>query len=157
MDFISIPWLALFLQGIPEQIAVVTLASVIAKLPLKWMKIVPMGALLAIIAYAVRSLPLPFGTHTLIILLLLFVFLIKSKAEISLSLIACLTTILALIIYELVCLTTLTTLFWISNETLGDNQLVRVLVTEPQVVLLFLTAFVIRRKRWIHDQPYRNE
>lgn len=158
MDIISIPWLALLLQGIPEQIAVVTLATTIAKLPLKWRELILMGTFLAIIANGIRVLPFPFGTHTIIILLLLFFFLtIKGKADISLSLIASLLTILALIIYELLCLTALAALFAIPKEILVDNQLIRILITEPQVVLLFLTAFLIRRKRCIYDKPCRNE
>jgi len=152
VDFISIPWAVLLLQGVPEQIALVTLAYAIAKLPFRWREIIPMGILLALTAYGVRLLPLPFGTHTLILILILFIVLtLKVKGDVSLSLAACLLSYSALYVFELVCISILVAVFKVPGEIWYSNLLLRVLFTEPQVVLLFITAFLIRRKRVTHD------
>ena len=136
----------------PEQIAVVSIAFAIAKLPFRWREIIPMGILLAFTAYGVRLFPLPFGTHTLILIFILFIVLtLKVKGDVSLSLVACLLSYSAMFVFELVCLSILMAVFKVSNDTLFNNQLIRVLFTEPQVVLLFSTAFLIRRKRVTHD------
>ncbi|WP_242837037.1 hypothetical protein [Dehalobacter restrictus] len=71
----KIPIIALILQGIPEQIAVVTLAYVIAGMPFAWKKIVSMGIILALTSYLLRFFPILFGLHTVIMLVLLFILL----------------------------------------------------------------------------------
>lgn len=153
VDFINIPWDVLLLQGMPEQIAVVTLAYAIAKLPLKWKEIIPMGILLAVLAYGVRLLPFPFGMHSLILILILFIFLIlRGKVDVSMSLITSLLSFLALMIFEVICVSILMAVFKVSREIWFNNQVLRILFGEPQTVLLFITAFLIRRKRRVmHD------
>lgn len=59
----NVPFIALLLQGIPEQIALVTLAFVIAKLPFTWKKAVLIGTSFAVFAYVIRLFPIPFGLH----------------------------------------------------------------------------------------------
>ncbi|MGI6120399.1 MAG: hypothetical protein ACOYIB_07535, partial [Desulfosporosinus sp.] len=87
--FISIPLIALLLQGIPEQIAVATLAFVIAKIPLEWKKVFLIGITLAICAYIVRLFPFPFGVHLILLIILLFIALLwLGKGDFSISLIA---------------------------------------------------------------------
>lgn len=142
----QIPLLPLLLQGIPEQTGVVTLAFIIAKLPLKWSKLLFIGIILAISAYLVRLLPMPFGLHTILLLILLFVFLIGlGKGDVSLSLVASLLSILALIVFETASLSLLMPLFKVTKETLLSDPLVRIVIFEPQVVLLFLTAFLVHK------------
>lgn len=58
----NIPLIALFLQGIPETVALVTLAFVIARIPLKWNKALLFGTVLALCAYVVRLFFHPFWT-----------------------------------------------------------------------------------------------
>ncbi|AET69450.1 hypothetical protein Desor_4007 [Desulfosporosinus orientis DSM 765] len=132
-------------QGIPEQIAMVTLAFVIAKIPLKWGKIILLGISLALITYVVRMF-IPFGAHTLLIMIVLFLALtILGKGELSLSLIASLTSILALVIFEFA---SLSLLMFITNgtpETLFANPLKRTIVGEPNVLFLFITAFLLNK------------
>ncbi len=61
----NIRFLALVFQGIPEQIAIVPLAFVIAKVPIRWIEIIPIGIGLAFVAYVLRLLPITFGVHTI--------------------------------------------------------------------------------------------
>lgn len=144
----KVPFIALILQGIPEEIALVTLAFVIAKIPLEWKKIVPGGVVLAIAAYILRLLPITFGIHTIIILGLLFLFLVKfGKGAFDTSLIASLISVLVLIVTETVCLSLLMPFFGVTPEMLFTNVAVRILITLPQVFLLFIFAFIVTKIR----------
>jgi hypothetical protein len=146
--FISIPWLVLLLQGIPEQIAVVNLAYTIAKITTKWGQTVLLGSILAIISFIIRSSSLPFGTHTIVLIIILFMCLtLKGFGDVSLSLIACLLSYTALFLFEFVALNGLMIIFDVTKETLFNNQLIMVAFGLPQVALLFILALLIKRKR----------
>lgn len=134
----------MLLQGIPEQTAVVTLAFVIARIPLKWNKILLIGIVLAVCAYVVRLFPIPFGLHTILLTVLLFITITwLSKGDFGLSLIACLLSILTLVIFEFVCLLLLMPVFGVTPETLYANLVIRITITEPQVLLTFLAALLL--------------
>ncbi|MCO5385023.1 hypothetical protein [Desulfosporosinus sp.] len=149
---INIPFIALLLQGIPEQIAVVTLAFVIARIPLKWEKIIMSGIILAFVSYAVRIFTISFGLHTILLIVLLFIALTwLGKGDFSLSLIASLLSFLALVIVEFVCLSLLMPVFGVTPEKLFPNLVIRIVITEPQVFLIFICAFLLNKfmkTRW---------
>lgn len=147
VDLINIPFIALLLQGIPEQIAVVTLASVIARIPLNWKKMIPMGIFLALLVYIARLLPAPFGLHTLILIIVLFGYLLYHNRDLSLSLIASLVSFFALTIFEVSFLSVFMRCFHITKETIFGDPAVRILVGMPQVILIFFTALVISKVR----------
>jgi hypothetical protein len=162
---IHIPLIVLLLQGIPEQIAVVTLACVIARIPLEVKKIIAIGTIMAVCAYVVRLFPIPFGVHTIIINIILFIALIwLSKGDLSLSIIACFLSILALAVSEFVCFKLIMHVFGMTNEALSEllsaNMDIRTMLTEsgvlmllvkriaiaePQVLLLFVSAFLLNK------------
>jgi len=138
--------IALLLQGIPEQTAVATLAFVIAKIPLKWNKVLLIGIILAICAYVVRLFPIPFGIHTILLIILLFIALIKlGKGDFSLSLLASLLSFLALAIFEFACLSLLMPVFGLTPESLSTDSIKRIAIAEPQVLLLFIFAFLLNK------------
>ncbi|WP_243454345.1 hypothetical protein [Desulfosporosinus fructosivorans] len=138
--------IALLLQGIPEQIAVVTLACVIAKLPLKLNKVLLIGVVLAFCAYGIRLLPIPFGIHTIILIILLAIFLAGlGEKDIGRSFFISLVTILALAILEYSCMSLLMVLFGFASEALFNNLVLRILVGEPQVLLLFVASLLLKR------------
>lgn len=146
MRSINIPWIALLLQGIPELTAEVTLAFVIARIPLKWNKILLIGIVLAFISYIVRLFPIPFGVHLFLLIILLFIALIwLGKGDVGLSLIASLLSFLALVIFEFVCLSLLMPIFGVTPETLFENLVIRIAITEPQVLLTFFSAFLLSK------------
>lgn len=136
----------MLLQGIPEQIAVVTLAFVIAKIPLKWNKVILIGIILAFSAYIVRLLPIPFGIHLILLIVLLFIALLwLGEGDFSLSLIACLLSFLALAIFEYVCLSLLMPVFGLTLESLSTELVKRIVIGEFHVLLLFITAFLLNK------------
>ncbi|WP_434510420.1 hypothetical protein [Desulfitobacterium sp. AusDCA] len=142
----NIPILALLLQGIPEEIALVTLSFVIARIPLNWKIIVGFGLILAFSAYLVRLTPLPFGLHTILILILLSSMLFKiSNGNLSLSLIACMVSFLILCIFELTSVTLLMHVFHLTTTEFYTNEWIRILISEPHVILLFIFAFLLNR------------
>lgn len=153
----NIPLISLILQGIPELAGVVTLAFVIKGIPLKWTRIIPIAIVLAVVSYIVRLLPIPFGLHTIFIILLLFVFFIWiGKGDVSLSLLASLLSLLALMAFETICLSVLMPLFGIKSETMLTDPVVRILLAEPQVILMFASAYLLHkllRKRSESSEP----
>ncbi len=148
----KIPFLALILQGIPEQIAIVTLAFVIAKIPLEGKKIIPIGLVIAFSSYFLRLLPITFGIHTIIIMVLLFILLFKvGKSNINTSLIASLISFLTIIIVETICLSLLMPAFGVTSEILFTNTTIRILISLPQVLVLFVLAFILLKIRTRRD------
>ena len=146
MRSINIPWIALLLQGIPELTAEVTLAFVIARIPLNWKRILLIGIVLAFISYVVRLFPIPFGVHLFVLIILLFIALIwLGKGDFGLSLIASLLSFLALVIFEFVCLSLLMPIFGVTLETLFTNLVIRIAIGEPQVLLTFISAFLLNK------------
>ncbi|HBW35112.1 MAG TPA: hypothetical protein DEF89_07035 [Desulfosporosinus sp.] len=142
----KIPFIALLLQGIPEETALVTLAYVIAKIPLKWERIILFGIVLALISYVMRLFTIPFGIHTIIQIMLLFSVLTWiGKGDFSLSLIASLLSFLVLAIVEFVCLSLLMPVFGVTPETLFSNLVIRIAITEPQVFLMFISAYLLNK------------
>lgn len=146
MEFISIPFIALLFQGIPETVAVVTLAFVIAGIPLKWNKVLLIGTVLALCAYVVRLFPIPFGLHTILLLFILFIVLIRlSKGDASLSFMASLVSYLMLVIFEFCCIALSVHILRSTPEILFNDLIMRIVVGEPQVLLLLISAFLINK------------
>lgn len=144
----KIPMTALIFGGIPEQIALVTLAFEILSIPVRWRETVLIGTSFAWIAYLLRLLPITFGVHTIVLVGILFLVLMHFYTKpISSSLLASLISFLALILFESVTLSLLTSLFKINSYTLNTNILIRTLVAWPQVLLLFLSALIIKKVR----------
>lgn len=140
------PFISFIFQGIFEQIAVTALAFVIANVELVWTKIVTIGICLAFVAYLVRMLPIPFGIHTIVLIILLFLSLVFwAKGDVAFSFLGSILSFLALIIYELACVSLLIKVFNIDPETLMTHLIPRTLMFEPQVILLFLTAFLAKK------------
>ena len=124
----------------------VTLAFVIARIPLKWNKILLIGIVLAITAYVVRLFSVPFGIHSFLLIILLFIALMwQGKGDFSLFLIASILSFLGLAIFEFVCLSLLMPVFGVTPETLFTNPRITIAIGEPTVLLLFLTAFVLNK------------
>jgi len=144
----QIPFPAFILQGIPEGIAIVLLSFIIAKIPLNWKKILIIGLIIATSSYVMRLLPVTFGIHTVVIIGLEFILLFKvGKGKVNSALIAAIISSIAIIIVETVCLSILMPLFNVTSETLFNNTLIRILLTLPQVFVIFLISFIILKIR----------
>jgi len=157
----KIPLIALLLQGIPEEIGVVTLAFVIDRIPLKWNQVLLIGIVLAFCAYVVRLFPIPFGIHTMLLLFILFTILTRlSKGNVGLSFMASSASFLALVIFETVCLSSLMAIFGFTPITLFADLSILIAFSEPQVLLLLISAFLLNksyiRKSYLKTKPSPN-
>lgn len=104
------------------------------------------GIVLAFISYVVRLFPIPFGIHTILLIILLCIALIwLGKGDFSLALLASLLSFLALTIFEFVCLSLLMPVFGLTPETLSTDPVIWSVIAEPQVLLLFLSAFLLNK------------
>lgn len=142
----NIPVIVLLLQGIPEGIAITTLAFVISKIHLKPNQILLIGTALAFCAYVVRLFPVPFGIHTILVVFLLFTILtILNKEDIGLAFMASLLSCLALVIFETACFSLLKPISSIIPKTLSAYHSGRIVLGEIHVLLLFSSAFLLNK------------
>lgn len=144
----KIPLVAFILQGIPECMATITLAFVLAEIRLKWKNIALYGFILALVTYFVRLLPITFGTHTVIFMGFVFILLIYFfQVSIFTAFKASLISYLLLIIIEYTCLSLFSALYNLSFEVFLTDVTIRILATLPQVFILFIIAFIILKVR----------
>lgn len=142
----NIPAISLLLQGIPEGIAITTLAFVISRIPIKLNKILLIGTALAVCNYVVRLFPIPFGLHTILTIFILFIVLtMLSKGDVGLSFMASLLSCLALVIVETTCILLLMPFFSITLKTLSTYNANRIVLGEIHVLLLFISAFLLNK------------
>lgn len=143
-----IPLNTLILQGIPEGIAATLLAFCIANIPLKWGKIILIGVIMALSAYILRRFPIAPGIHSIFLFIIQFLFLvILTKANIFMSFLGSIMSFLALIILETGSVIVFTELMGITPDILMSDSIARTLMFEPQVILLFLTAYLVKKYR----------
>lgn len=67
-----------FMQALPECMGLIALSLALAQVPLRWGRILIAGALVALLTFGIRSLPITFGFHLPISILVIFLAIIKS-------------------------------------------------------------------------------
>ena len=149
------PLSALIAQGYPEEVALVTLAFVISRSPIKWKIICLSSVVLAFANYILRNYFDPFGIHTIFTIVMIFLILLFfGKCSIVQSIFASLLSMALLIICEVTCVSTLVSIFNISTKELTSDTKVRILVTLPQVIIMFIIGFIIvkyfNKKRYVY-------
>ena len=66
-----------FLQSLPESMGLVALSLVLARVSLRWGRILAGGAILSVTTYIIRSLPVTFGFHMPVMIFIMFLFIVK--------------------------------------------------------------------------------
>ena len=142
MKFTFVQWL---IQGIPECLAVATLGWVLLEQKVAVKKILCVGLLHALIIFIIRNLSLPFGIHTVILIFSLAALLAYFSTSFYYSkvLFVSLITIVILGLLELLILPNASKLLDIPVEAILAKPLLIALVGLPQVVILFLIAYLI--------------
>lgn len=64
-----------FLQSIPESVGAFALSLALAKVPLRWGRVIVVGAMLSLIIFGIRATALPAGLHTVAALLFIVIML----------------------------------------------------------------------------------
>lgn len=145
---LELPLMGLIFQGIPEQIGVVMVAFAIAKIQFNIKKIILGGFSLAFSAYLLRMLPITFGVHTVVLVGLLFLILNRlGNVNINTSIFTSLFSFLLLIIYEMLCVSLIVNKLNLTYEDILIDQKFRLLIALPHIILLYLTAFLIKNYR----------
>jgi len=142
----EIPILIWLLQGIPECLALITLALALSGEKLEIRKIIPLGIIEAVIIFAIRLLPLTFGVHSILsmfsLALLLHFFI---KVHFSRSLLSALIVIITLAAVETVIFTLILYLTGLSYEQLSENIFVVIAGGWPQIIVLFVLALTVNK------------
>jgi hypothetical protein len=140
------------IQGIPECIAAATLSWVILKKDLYFRKIALIGLIQISVLYILRTMPLQIGLHTLlgiISLSILLTLIARTSFVKSLIVALCISVILG--IAEMAILPYAARTMDMTVEALFESPGLIALVGIPQVILLFLLAFLVflykKRKR----------
>lgn len=167
---IKINVIGLLLQGIPEGIALTTLAFVIAGIPLQFKTVLLTGTLLEVIVYIVRLIPIPLGFHTILAIFLLFLVLsVLNKGDFGKSFIISLLSCIILILLETACFFLLPLVIIIIPQSLIPFYGIRIILGDIHVLLLFLLAFLIVKSRkqkglyfvklrnFIYNSPVKNQ
>lgn len=139
---------SLIFQGIPENIGLITLAFVLAGAELNWKKLFLLGSTLALTAFFIRMLPITFGIHTIVLICLLVFFVTNfSEANLTTAIMSALISFICLVVFEITTHMTAFKIFQIPMEVVTNNQMLKLLVGMPQVILLFLSSIIIRKYR----------
>jgi len=137
-----------YLQAILEMGGVVAVGLALARVPLRWGIIAGVGAILVIIAYVIRSLPVPFGYHTIALLLLMIVFIAKAtNVPLSRSFIVAITSLAILSLLEWGIHESLFFLAHTDLQTMISNEVLWPVTGFPQAVLMIIIALLINRFR----------
>lgn len=141
-------FLLFLLQGIPESSGYFALSLALLGVPLRWKRIITAGTMLALIFFAVRSLPFTFGIHTAVgIFLLVIVINRATNIAITRIFIAVLVSFLTLILLELVIYESFFTLTKLDPQTfINDHIFLWKLLGLPQALLVNIFAILISKK-----------
>ena len=144
----KIPFIQWLIQGIPECLAIATMVLALAGHKLKFNKILIIGLSLAVFLYTIRLLPLSFGVHTILAILSLAILVnLNIKSKFSLSLLISLVAYINLAIVETILTWSILTVMGMSFEQALDDMMIRIVISLPQVFVIFLTAVVISKYR----------
>ncbi|GAB6137463.1 hypothetical protein [Halanaerobaculum tunisiense] len=139
--------ISLFLQSIPESIALVFSAVVFLKVTID-RRVVFIGLIQGLMVYFFRSLPITFGFHTILSLIsytILLTFFYKRR--VLESFVSILKTIILLSIFEILTMNILVHIIDKPIEVIIENQLWKTIAMMPQIILLFLVGYIILQIR----------
>ncbi|NLJ76455.1 MAG: hypothetical protein GX325_04240 [Peptococcaceae bacterium] len=136
-----------FLQSIPESVGAFALSLALAKVPLRWGRIIVVGAMLSLIIFGIRATALPAGLHT-VAGLLFIVIVLAGVAGVppTKSFVVALASLILLAFLEVIITGSLITLFKIDyQQMLSENYLGWKLLTLPQAAILIILALLVSR------------
>ena len=92
-----------FIQSVPECMGLIALSLAFAQVPLCWGRIFLGGALLSLLTFGIRALPVTFGFHLPISIFVMFLLIVKlTQAPPSRAIIAVFSSFFALALLELI-------------------------------------------------------
>ncbi|HHV72835.1 MAG TPA: hypothetical protein GXX38_09545 [Clostridia bacterium] len=144
---LKVPLLALIFQGYPESLALTCLAYSLAKLQWKVKKILLIALIHLLVVFVVRSMPITFGSHIIWHLIIYAINLtLLTKIDFLNSLKISITIFTFLFITETVIFKIIVFFTNLSFEFIFFNPFFRIICGLPQVAIVFLVAFIIRKR-----------
>jgi len=139
--------LLLFLmQGIPEMSGIVALSLALAKVPLRWGRIITAGTVLAFILFFIRISSLTVGLHTVAALLLMVILItLTTRVPPSKAFVVVLISLILLGFLELIIFKSLFALVKPEQQLTMSNYSLLKLLSLPQAVIIIFTALLIPR------------
>ncbi len=140
-------FLLFLMQGIPELSGVIALSMALARVPLRWGRIIAGGTVLAVVVFTIRMFSTTFGLHTVAVLLLTVILItsatrvlpMKAFVVVSISVIM-LGALERIIIFEI-----LFPLGKIDPQIVTSNYLLWKLMALPQASIMIFLALLMPR------------
>lgn len=143
MQIPLIPWI---FQGIPESIGFVSCVVVLGTGKLNWRDIFKVAIVNVIILFFIRLIPFTPGVHVLVNMTsLILVCIFLNVLDFKTATIAIAITYAILIVLEAIILPTIVALGFCTIEEILNDNFVRIIVGYPQIILLFLTAYLFEK------------
>lgn len=152
----KIPFLAWLLQGIPESIALASVAVALAKGVLPWKKIVRIGLYQALSAYILRLIPFTPGVHVVLLITTLAFYMIWiCEVNLKVSVIVSAITLCLLLVFEVLFNTGMFALGIVNPDDLMQSTILRTVMGYPQILFLLALAFLINKRGWVLSKLLR--
>jgi len=138
--------LLFFFQAIPELTGMIALSLALAEVPLRWGRTLAAGTILAVIIFFIRSLPLPFGLHTISLVLLTVIFITNfTHIPPTQSFMVVLISTIILGFLELVIHRSFFFLTKIEPSHFVSNTLLWTMLGLPQAIIMIFLALITPR------------
>jgi hypothetical protein len=135
-------------QTVPETLALVSLAVVLAGRNLELQSVLLIGLPHAAAVYLVRLLPIKFGIHFIVFIVILAVLLnVRLKIKFSQCLLTALAVLLFLAVAETLCMYVLSLVTGITIEQVTAETASHLIFAWPHILMLFLLALAVNRWR----------
>ncbi len=146
MEVVKIEKFVLFLlQGIPESSGIVALSLALAKVPLRWGRIVAAGTIMAVIAFYIRTSSFAVGLHTVAgLLLTVIIITTATRVPPTKAFVVALISIIFLGFLELFFFKGLYDKFDLQITTMSKDLLQKLLALPQAVLLIFISLLVPR-------------
>ncbi len=139
-------FLLFLLQGVPESSGVIALSLALAKVPLRWGRIIATGMVLAVIVFFIRTSSFAAGLHTVAVLLFTVILITiatdvpPTKAFVVALISSIILAFLELIIHEIIF-----SLLKLEPQRVIENDVLWTLLGLPQAVIMILIALLTTR------------
>lgn len=142
-------------SGIPESVALATLVMFLNKKDCSWRVIVQIGIIQSACAYFIRLLPITPGVHVILLITTLAgLAVVIGKLDLKLAAISSFIVFILLGIFEFFFFYLIINVLRLVNiEDVKSGNIAMIMMSYPQVLSIFILAFIIRIKginlRWI--------
>ena len=143
----------LIFQGIFEGIVLTFNSVIFLKTELEWKKILLIASICGSAVYIIRLVPMTFGLHVILGFIILSILLKniykKPLLECFMSVIK---SIILLSIFEIICISLIVYISGIKQEEIMATPILKTLVLQPHILLMFLTGNLILKYRKINKE-----